>query len=107
MLDIGLQMSLLGEVEDAMRNALNLDEFTVVRDTSNSKKTADNNSHEVYNVKMGKYITDKLMARYIQSFGENSHKFGLEYDFNNRLSFTMDIDQDHDYTTGLEARFKF
>ena len=107
MLDIGLQMSFLGEVENAMRNVLNLDEFTVVRDTSNSKKTADNNSREVYNVKMGKYIMDKLMVRYIQSFGENNHKFGLEYDFNNRLSFTMDIDQDHDYTTGLEARFKF
>ena len=107
MLDIGLQMSFLSEVESAMRNVLNLDEFTVERDTSTSKKTADNSAHEVYNVKMGKYITDKLMARYIQSFGENGRKFGLEYDFNNHLGLTVDINQDHDYTAGLEARFKF
>lgn len=90
-----------------MRNALNLDEFTVVRDTSTSKKTADNSAHEVYNIKMGKYITDKLMLRYIQSFGNEGRKVGIEYDFNNQLGLAFDWDQEHDYTAGIEARFKF
>lgn len=107
MIDVGLQMSFLGEVESAMRNALNLDEFTVVRDTSTSKKTADNSAHEVYNIKMGKYITDKLMLRYIQSFGNEGRKVGIEYDFNNQLGLAFDWDQEHDYTAGIEARFKF
>ena len=108
LLDVGLQMSLLSSLESSMMNTLNLDEFTIVRDTdTKGHKSSDNSTHEVYNIKMGKYISDKVMLEYTQSVGSNKRKYGVQYDFNDHMSFTADLDQDNDAVFGLEARVHF
>jgi translocation and assembly module TamB len=108
-LDVGLQMSVLSEAEGAVRDWLNLDLFNIARDTSqNTQKTADNSAREVYNVEMGKYISDKVMMRYVQGIGgSQTRRYGVQYDFNDRMSFTVEHDQDNAYRFGLEARFNF
>jgi translocation and assembly module TamB len=108
LLNMGLQMSFLSEVEGAMRNVLNLDEFTIGRDTStNDRKNADNSVREVYNVEMGKYISNKVMVKYTQGIGTETYRYGVQYDFNDHIGLTAFRNQDNAFTVGLEARFKF
>ena len=109
MLNIGLQMTILGEVEAAMRNVLNLDMFSIERDTveNNNEKIGDKTSHEVYNVKMGKNITDKLMLRFNKSVSEDDYKYGFTYELSDKINLTYMRDQDNDTITGVEARFSF
>lgn len=91
-----------------MRDALNLDEFSIGRDTSESgRKNSDNNAREVYNVEMGKYISDKVMIKYTQGIGTDTRRYGIQYDFNDHMSLTTQRTQDNATVVGLEARFKF
>lgn len=107
LLNIGLQMSFLNEVESAVRSALGVDEFKVVRDTLALTGANGSSDREVYNVEIGKYVNDKLMLRYTTGIDHSSYKFGARYDFSSKISLTTDIDQDSDAIVGLEARFKF
>lgn len=107
-MDIGLQMTLLSEVETAMRNTLDLDLFTVERDTiEGSKKTGDKRDYEVYNVVLGKNITDNMLIKYGKSMTSSDYYYGLEYELIDNVSLTYKRDQDNKYTTMLEARFTF
>jgi len=50
--------------EDKMRDLLQLDEFQISQDMSDwDKKGGDNRSQEAYNIQIGKYISDKVIAR--------------------------------------------
>lgn len=120
MLSIGLQMTILSEVEAAMRNALNLDVLAIERDTidgsknlgsstdgSSSEKNRDNNDYEVYNITLGKYISDKAMLKYTQSVTTSDYSYGMDYELSDRVSLTYRRNQENDYYTGVEARFTF
>ena len=108
LLSVGLQMSFLSEVEGAVRNALSLDEFTIGRDTTtNGIKSSDNSMREVYNIEMGKYVSEKIMLKYTQGIGTETRRYGIQYDFNDRMSLTTQRNQDNATIVGIEARFKF
>ena len=66
-----------------------------------------NFDREVYNIEIGKYVSDKLMLRYTTGVDGDTYKFGVQYDFNNRISLTSSLDQDNEPSIGIEARFKF
>lgn len=105
--EIGLQMAFLSELEGQIRNFLNLDEFSVSRDWD-SKKNGDNFSKEGYNIEVGKYISEKVMLKYIQGVaGSTKRRYGVQYDFNDRISATVLHDEYNAYRFGLEARFGF
>ena len=113
LVNVGLQMSFLGNLENTMRDVLSLDEFSIAGETVTStgatakRNTADSNTHEVYNMEMGKYLNDKLMLKYKQGLGYSGYHYGIQYDLNNRMSLTFDRAQDSAYTYGIEARIKF
>ena len=120
MLNIGLQMTILSEVEAAMRNVLNLDVLTIERDTidgsknlgsstdgSSAEKNRDNNDYEVYNITLGKNISDKALLKYTQSVTTNDYSYGIDYELSDRVNLTYKRDQDNDYYAGVEARFTF
>ncbi len=118
MLNIGLQMTILSEVENAMRNVLNLDLLTIQRDTvtkglnsndngSASEKNSDNNAYEVYNITLGKNISDKALVKYTQSITTSDYSYGVDYDIANNINLTYTRDQDSDYYVGVEAMFTF
>ena len=74
----GLQMSVLGEVQDAIRDLLQLDELTFSTGTfEKGEKGADNSTIEAYNVQIGKYVSDKVMLRYTQSLTEDMRRYGV------------------------------
>lgn len=109
MMNIGLQMTVLSQVETAMRNILNLDMFTVERDTYDisSQKNSDKAAHEVYNIKMGKNISDKLSVHYVKSVSTDEYRMGMEYSLSDRFSLTYNMSEDNDSTVGVSARFSF
>ena len=89
------------------RQALGVDEFNVVRDTLSYTENGSNYNREVYNLEIGKYVTDKMMLKYTTGIDHEDYYFGIRYDFSNSISFTSDIDQDNNKRFGIEARFKF
>lgn len=110
MLELGLQMSFVGAVENTVRDFLNIDEFKLVRDTISlegfsSGRHAD--KEEVYNVQIGKYLTDKLMLRYTMGVGYDGYNFGVYYDMNPHIRMITTIDEDKDTFYGLETYFRF
>ncbi len=118
MLNIGLQMTILSEVERAMRNVLNLDLLTIERDTvtkglnnnsdgSTTEKNSDKNAYEVYNITLGKNISDKALIKYTQSMTTDDYSYGIDYELSNKINLTYTRDQDSDYYAGIEARFTF
>ena len=104
----GLQMSVLGEVQDAIRNLLQLDELTLSTGTFEKReKGEDKTTIEAYNVQIGKYVTDKVMLRYTQSLTEDLRRYGVRYDFTDRFSMFVARDEKNSNWFGFEARIKF
>ncbi len=109
MLDIGLRMSFLSAVDSIVRNAIQVDEFNIVRDTAqiSTEGSTTSTNKEVYNVEIGKYISDKYMLKYTRGIGYNKDKVTIQYDVNDRIGLTSAVDSNSGYTIGIEARFKF
>lgn len=112
-LAIGLQMTLIGSIEEALKKTVGIDQFTASRGSGSmfdkqlqSEQSNRDNARD-YNVKIGKYINDKLMIRYTRGFGDHKvNRYGLHYDFNDNLGFTIER-EGKDYVFSFEARYKF
>ncbi|MBO4780315.1 MAG: translocation/assembly module TamB domain-containing protein, partial [Selenomonadaceae bacterium] len=112
-LAIGLQMTILGSIEDALKQTLGIDQFTVSRGSGSmfggrqSGEQGNSDRERDYNVKIGKYINDKLMIRYTRGFGSHKvNRYGLQYDFNDNIGLTVEREGSH-YIFSIEARYKF
>jgi translocation and assembly module TamB len=104
----GLQMSVLGEVQEAIRDLLQLDELVLSTGTfEKGEKGADKSTIEAYNVQIGKYVTDKIMLRYTQSLNEDMRRYSVRYDFTDRFSMFVARDEKNSNWFGFEARIKF
>ena len=111
-LDMGLHMSFLGQLEDSLRDMLFLDEFTISsRDYSMEREKDNSNEKESqneYNIQIGKYISKKLMLRYTAGVGNNISRVGVRYDFDDRLSMALEQDiHKRDTRVSMELRLKF
>ncbi|MPM91265.1 hypothetical protein SDC9_138392 [bioreactor metagenome] len=114
LLDAGLQMRFVSEVEGIFRDTFGLDDFRVVRDTlwtDKRQKTKEDREgpigREVYNLEMGKYVTDRLMLNYTMGIDNSHQSFGFRYELNRRISLTGAVDDEHDRRIGIETRFRF
>ena len=112
LLVVGLQMGFLSEMEAIMRQYLLLDKFTISRgsgsafDNQRVENENDRNKYD-FNVSMGKYITDKVMLRYIKGFGgDNINRYGVQYDLDDRWGLTIEREA-NEYIFGVEARIPF
>ena len=111
LLSIGLQMSLMSEIESAVRRTFGFDYFTVSRGSGsafdNRSELRDRSTELEYNVSMGKYVTDKVMLRYTRGIGgDNINRYGMQYDLNDNIGITAER-EGHDFIFGIEARWKF
>lgn len=104
MLNIGLQMSFLNEVENIVRDNIGVDEFNIVRDTLSASENGGTR-REVFNLEVGKYIDDKLLLRYTSGLNYDKQKFGFQYDFNSRYSLNSEFGDNS--VILLESRIKF
>ena len=111
-LSIGLQMSILSEVEDSVKNFLHLDVLRLSSGSGSLFETKDDeeikkNENE-YNIEIGKYFGDRVLVRYVQGLGAASdkHRYGIQYDFNERFGISYDR-EGSDQLIGIEARIRF
>lgn len=118
LLDVGLQMRFIAEMEDAFRRAFGLDEFRVVRGTLAADGQTDKDAtdkaerelytdREVYNIEISKYVNDRLMFSYTLGVGHNERTIGFRYDLTRRFSITGSVDEQNRRRFGLETRFSF
>ena len=112
-LAIGLQMSILGDIEDTVKRNLGLDRFVFssgsgsALDSFASKEIDTGQRNEEFHISIGKYVTDKLMLRYTQGInGEKITRFGFQYDINDNIGVTVEREKS-EYIFSLEARYKF
>ena len=108
-LAMGLQMSVLSEIENLLRSSLFLDTLSVTRGNGSLLETSANEDlqDDEYNLEVGKYINDRTMLRYVQGLGSSkTHRIGIQYDFSDRWGISYDK-EGSDHIIGVEARFKF
>ena len=93
-----------------MRKMLWLDDFTIARGSGsiveNHDRSRQDDDENVYNVEMGKYIGDKLMLKYTQGIGDDVRRYGLQYDMDDRYSFTLE-NQDSATIVGAQVKVRF
>lgn len=120
LLDAGLQMTFVAEAESVFRNSFGLDEFRLVRSTLSPEAEAKNGSssttegkpptladREVYNIEIGKYVTDRLFISYTLGIDHKETSAYFRYDLSRRLSVTGAIDELSRRRIGIETRFNF
>ena len=111
MLNLGLQMSVLGDIEDEMRSLLWLDTFRISRGSGSAleqQKSGENgdDTENVYNVEMGKRLSDKFALHYVRGIGEDVNRYGLQYDVSDNIGLMVDR-EGSDFLVGMEARYRF
>ena len=114
-LSAGLQMQFMGQIEGSFRNALGLDEFRLVKDTTSQivkKSYSDHDestavSQEVYNIEMSKSLTDKLLLSYTMGIDHNKNDLALTYTVNRHINLTASIDEQKNTWFGFESRYRF
>ncbi|CUH94549.1 hypothetical protein P22_0615 [Propionispora sp. 2/2-37] len=110
MLDAGLQIRFVSELESMLQNALGVDEFHFVRDTftdgssSTGSATAE---REGYNLEMTKYLTDRFLITYTIGVDHDEYQWDFRYDLSRRISLTGGTDNENDHRLGMEYRYRF
>ena len=103
----GLQMSILSGLEDAVREFLYLDVFSISQGTG-STFSRQKDDEDYYSVTIGKYVSDKVLFKYTQGFGDgrDKYRFGVTYELTDRIGLTYER-EGKDNIFGVEARIKF
>ena len=111
MLSLGLQLTVLSELEGAVRNLLFLDHFSIHRGGPMSDfvpvASESNVRGDEYSIEVGKKVGDKLMLKFSQGVG-SSHKnrYGAEYDFDDRFGLVVEREGSNTIV-GFTTRLKF
>lgn len=113
LLDAGLQMRFVAEVESVMQDALGVDEFRLVRSSlfdSNAKNARTDQSDgqfQGYNLEVGKYLTDKLLISYSMGIDQHNNAFGFRYDLTKNIGIGGSFGGKTKEMFTVETRFAF
>lgn len=111
LLTFGLSMTVLGDFEANVKDALGLDEFRIAGEDVTANRDGMRSgemAHSLeYTLEVGKYINERVMLRYKQGIGNKVRAFGVRYDFNDRMSIYWNRDEEARSIVGVEARIKF
>ena len=111
MLSLGLQLTVLSELENAVRKVLFLDYFSVHRGGPMSdfvsSSSESNGEDDEYSVEVGKYVTGKLMLKFSQGVGsKHKQRYGAEYSFDDRFSLVFE-QEGSESVVGFTSRIQF
>lgn len=106
---VGIQMSFLNEIEGNLRNVLDLDLLRISRNTlsDSDRKRFATDDNEVYNVEIGKYLSNKVLLKYTQGINYDYNNVGLQYYINNNLDFSSSVDNDGAFNVKVEMQWNF
>ena len=66
-----------------------------------------NDDGEVYNIEIGKYLSDKVMLKYTRGINYDLNRIGLQYYINNNMGIITELEDDGVYNIKLEMQWKF
>ncbi len=117
LMTVGLEMTVLGDVEEIFKETLGLNEFMIYSGRlrtghsliqDNSDLTED--EKDQYNLLVSKYFTDKLLLGYTVSSDSEHESIFAQYDISRHLSINYERNKDYDTTDdwyGVEYKITF
>ncbi|SMC38544.1 translocation/assembly module TamB domain-containing protein [Sporomusa malonica] len=113
LLDAGLQMRFIAEVESTLQDTLGVDEFRLVRSSIFDTSTRGTRSNEAdsqfqgYNIEIGKYLTDKFLLSYTMGLDQHNNSIGFRYDITRNIGIGGSFGGTTKSLLTVETRFAF
>ena len=117
LVDAGLQMTFLADVEDAIKDALGLDELRIYSGNvqnlvsfsadTNRANEATGQERRQYNVLLSRYFGRKLLLGYTTSFDGEEHNLYAGYRVAPKVHLGVSIDEDNNRWYGVQYRTRF
>lgn len=111
LLDAGLQMRFLTEMESAFRQAFGVDEFRLIRGNEGNTDfwllAPEPVNRDVYSVSVSKYVNDRLQLSYTQGINYHTYDAAFRYDLSRRLAVSGSVDEQNRAVLGVQARYRF
>ncbi|MDF2873915.1 MAG: TamB, inner rane protein subunit of complex [Sporomusa sp.] len=113
LLDAGLQMRFIAEVESVLQETLGVDEFRLVRtslfDTGSkhARNSQSDDQFQGYNVEIGKYLTDKFLISYSVGLDQHNNSIGFRYDLTKNIGLGGSFGGTAKTLLTVETRFAF
>ena len=117
LLDVGIEMTFLRDVETLFKEDLNLDQFRVYSGNTatgigfeiNAKNSSEftKEEKEQYNVLASKYVTDNVLVGYATSLDGQYHDTFTQYELNKNITVNFAIDEEQKKWYGVEYHISF
>lgn len=117
LLDVGLEMTFLRDVETMFKEELNLDEFRVYSGNTasgigfevNAKDSSEftRDEKEQYNILVSKYVRDNVRVGFASSVDGQYHNMFTQYEVNKNVTINFSLDEDREKWFGVEYRVSF
>ena len=117
LLDVGIEMTFLRDVETLFKEDLNLDQFRVYSGNTatgigfeiNAKNSSEftKEEKEQYNVLASKYVTDNVLVGYATSLDGQYHDTFTQYELNKNITVNFAIDEEQKKWYGVEYHVSF
>ena len=109
----GLEVRLVSDVEDSLRDLLGLDEFRMIRGYSlgniwlKRKDTTEEDVEKSYNARVGKYLTPQLYITYTTNQDNKLYTWEAKYELNRNVSFFAATNEEKRKIVGIETKIRF
>ena len=117
MLDVGLEMTFLRDVETLFREELNLDQFRVYSGNTasgigfeiNAKDSSEftQEEREQYNILVGKNLSDNVTVGYAASLEGQYYIAFTQYGINDNITLNFSLDEEQKKWYGIEYHISF
>ena len=114
---VGLEMTVLGDVEEIFKQTLGLNEFMIYSGRLRTGHSLVQDSGELtedekdqYNLLVSKYLTDHLLVGYTVSDDSERQSIFASYDISRHMSINYERNKDYDTTDdwyGVEYKITF
>ncbi len=117
LMTVGLEMTVLGDVEEIFKETLGLNEFMIYSGRLRTGHSMSQESGELtedekdqYNLLVSKYLTDNLLVGYTVSDDSEHESIFAQYDLSRHMSINYERNKDYDTTEdwyGMEYKVTF
>ena len=117
LMTVGLEMTVLGDVEEIFKETLGLNEFMIYSGRLRTGHSLGGEEGELtedekdqYNILVSKYLTDNLLVGYTVSSDSEHESIFAQYDISRHMSINYERNKDYDTTEdwyGIEYKVTF
>ncbi len=117
LVDAGLQMTFMGDIEDFMKQTFSFDEFRIYNGSVRSSIGFDidtlkaenftNEDRNQYNILVSKHIMKNVMLGYSTSLDQEYHSTFAEYSINDKINLNFSMDEKNRRWYGIQYQIAF